>query len=546
MQRRDLFRHVSRILSNAPPEFQEPKGSLDPWKPTVENPWDESAILHFYNRLGFAPTQAEVQSALIRSPQDLLREAMEDEWCTTRIPGPMPGWEQWLYVPPYGGSDISMWQDQEALYQYGKYAIRMHWTGLLCEPGSYLREKLALFWHNHFVVDVEKLYYPKHLYEYMQMLRTYAWGDLKQFAKDITILPAMLIYLDGVRSTKNGLNENYAREMMELFLVGRTDQNGKTTYTQQDIRDIAQALCGWQYWIEAPGPDIIPHYFAEYFFDFDTLRSPLGSDPKIYGLMAAKELGVYKNFVGKIQEDIIDLIFEKRGNEISRHITEKVYINFVCNDPTSPKSQEVIDSLAKILRDAEWKLKPMFEALFLSEHFFDATFRGCLVKSPLELVVGTMRHLNIDGTWERGIAASELAIQMNQILASPPNVKGWPGYHAWIDSSTLTKRNVQFTSILAAGGRVTAGAGHLEWKDEDVTVWAKQFDSYTATVLEFATEVLRKFIVFPFSEEDVTSLLQQIGVAQSMSWATLDDAAKVGTIRSIVGVAFLFPHYQLS
>src|SRR5438445_9761624 len=111
MKRRDLFATLGGVLRrDTAAGVQQPTGSLDPWQPTANNPWDRSAVLHFYSRLGFSPTYAEVQSALTRSPKDLLREAMEDEWCSTRMPGPLPGWEQWLYVQHYNGSDLSKWQ----------------------------------------------------------------------------------------------------------------------------------------------------------------------------------------------------------------------------------------------------------------------------------------------------------------------------------------------------------------------------------------------------------------------------------------------------
>lgn len=550
MTRQTFFRKVrdTVLTGDSPLDVELPTGDLTPWTPSASNPWDERSILHFYGRLGFMPTQAEVQSALTRTPKDILRDAMDDNWCSTWLPAPLPGWEQWLYVQPYDGTgnDHKKWQDQEDLYQGGKFHTTLHWITMFAAPESFLREKLALFWHNHFVVSLAKLYYPKHYYEYIKTLRSNAWGNFKQFAKDITILPAMLIYLDGIYNEKDAINENYAREMMELFLVGRTDKDGNATYAQDDVRNIAYAVAGWNYWMQGPAPDIVPQYFAEYYFDFETKRSPLGADAKVYGLLAAKEFGVYTYLDDQIQADIVDLIFEKRAHEISRHITEKFYMAFVCNDTSSAQAQTIIDALARLLRDEDWDLKPMLQALFLSSHFFDRTFRGSLFKSPMDFMIGTLRHLDMDLPLESATNLFDISKDtMNQKLGWPPNVKGWPGYRAWLDSATLSARNLRFASVIAAGGTISDDRGSITWSDDAVLAWAQQFSTFGASLEEFVAQVLKKLIVFPFSDQDMSLFITRLGNNATSAWPALDDAQKVSIVRSVVGATFMLPHYQM-
>ncbi|HPH21632.1 MAG TPA: DUF1800 family protein, partial [Haliscomenobacter sp.] len=202
-------------------------GTLTAYSPNPVKPWDQSRVQHLYRRMGFGITPAEIKAALKRSPSELV-DALVTEAMNMPLP-PAPAWANLEY------KDYKNF-DQEIGPQYIEWTTR--WMRDMYKNG--FREKLALFWHNHFVTQGETYVCPSYLYAYHKILQQNCLGDFKAFVKTMGTTPAMLIYLNGVQNNRFSPNENYARELYELFTLGR--DNG---YTQQDIVETARALTGW-------------------------------------------------------------------------------------------------------------------------------------------------------------------------------------------------------------------------------------------------------------------------------------------------------------
>jgi len=554
MKRREFLQTLVHASEKESPELQAATASIAPWQPTADNPWDTNAINHLYHRLGFGASYSDIQAALKSSPAEIIQALMDDQLVTDGMPDPPDGWERWLIVPPYTGTVHELHQEEEDGYYTAKTDIRCQWTVLMSEPNVHLREKLTLFWHNHFVVDEETVYHPQSLYRYFKFLRGNSWGNFKDMVSEMTIMPAMLVYLSGVWSSKDSLNENYARELMELFTMGRVDKDGNENYSQDDIRQLALAYTGWRYLFDTTKQDLCQPYFANYYFDFDTKATPFGADSKVYGLLAAKQYALFTDSLDKIEADAIELLFQMRSEQIAWFICRKIYRSFVYDNADTPEGQQVVDQLAQMLLDNSWNLKPVMLTLFQSEHFFDPAFRGCNIKSPYEYMVGLMRKLDLEMTTYRAGSIWIFGMDTNQWIGFPPNVKGWPGYRTWLNSATLPKRNNNFAKQLIINGSIP-GQGinpHNGFSfdpvgliDYDVLSWARQFPDYAGDLTAFASQIGEYLCAIKPDDDTIAKIVSASGIIHTYEWASMEDSLKALPIRQMLFTTISLPHFQL-
>ncbi len=278
--------------------------------------------------------------------------------------------------------------------------LREWWMHTMIRTAHPLRERLTLFWHGHFTSSFRDVRNSYHLYIQNTLFRRHAAGNFRTLLHAVSKDPAMLEYLDNNRNRRGRPNENYAREVMELFTLGVGH------YTEKDIREAARALTGWT--------------FRGNRFVFDEHTHDDG--PKtIFGKTASLDGGQF-----------LDLVLEQPA--ASRHIARRLFSYFAHADP----SDAVVENLAKALRDHDWELKPVLRRLFLSPAFYSRRAMGSRVKSPVELVVGLFRQLGMSPDGHYGLPLH--AARLGQSLFDPPNVKGWPGGRAWITTSHLLNR----------------------------------------------------------------------------------------------------------
>ncbi|MEP6749204.1 MAG: DUF1800 family protein, partial [Bacteroidota bacterium] len=298
---------------------------------------------------------------------------------------------------------------------------------------------------------------PLMLYKHHSLLRSSAVGNFKTLVRNVTTDPGMLVYLNGNQNTNTAPDENYGRELQELFTLGKENN---PNYTEDDVKAAAKVLTGWRTdeatttsAMVAAKHDTSSKQFSSFF-----------SSTVIAGGTGDAEL-----------DALLDMIFNKKA-AVSQFIVKKIYRWFCYYTIDATAQANVIDPLAQLFQDSNWEIKPVLDALLKSEHFFDALNRGCFIKSPLDLAVNLCREFGVIfpdaaadyagayNMWEFLRAASAIS---NQNFADPPNVSGWPSYYQppqfyelWINSDTLPKRN-QLTDILVYYG-YTRGSSNIK------------------------------------------------------------------------------------
>ncbi|MBL7696862.1 MAG: DUF1800 domain-containing protein [Chitinophagaceae bacterium] len=328
-------------------------------------------------------------------------------------------------------------------------SLHKWWAGLIINQNRTIFEKMVLFWHHHFSVQKEEVEQHIPLYRHHDLLRRNALGNVRQLTKDVTTDPAMLFHLNGYLNSKLAPDENYARELQELFTVGKGPDS---LYTEDDVIAAARVLTGWRVnsdtfeaFLEPAMHDTGPKTFSAFY-----------NNTTITG--SADALDELDRF--------INMIFAT--NECAKFFCRKLYRFFVNSNIDDSVETSVISPLASILRDNNYEIKPVLAALFKSEHFFDPVNRACYIKSPLDFIIGAMREFNVPFPSYTDYAAGyplfnnlySRAAEMQQNLFQPPDVSGWPAYHQepmfyelWINSNSLPRR-AKFTDNMIDEGIV--------------------------------------------------------------------------------------------
>ena len=395
--------HIDPIIDTAPSKNVAALylgDSLNPYVPVPTKPWNARRVAHLYRRLGFGATIDQIQQGLAMSPSDLVDQLL-DTAAALPVPAP-PIWSNWT-TADYAGNN--------ALTEDHRRELRHRWFSDMLDEG--VRAKMAFFWHNHFVTELLVYGCNNYMWSYYSLLHEYAFGNFRQFVVEMGKNPAMLVYLNSNVNEVGEPNENYARELMELFTMG--ESNG---YTQFDVVEMARALTGWK----ASFNDCTPHFFDPAKFD---------NNPKTI-------FGVTGNFDF---DGAHNLIFAERPMQVSQFISGKIYRNFVYETEDS----SIVNGLATTFRDNNWELLPLFKQLFKSEHFFEERFLNAQIKSPVETLLPVLKMADAKSTvhilpqwW------NDITFMMDRLgqrfVYGPENVAGWPGYRSWLNESTLTSR----------------------------------------------------------------------------------------------------------
>ncbi|MCB0528819.1 MAG: DUF1800 domain-containing protein [Saprospiraceae bacterium] len=374
-------------------------GPLDPYVPSAAKPWNERRVAHLYRRLGYGATYDQIQQGLQMSPSALV-DQLFDNAAALAPPAP-PVWANWSF-DQYNG-DFSLVQEHVR-------ELRRRWLADMLNEG--IRAKMAFFWHDHFVAELMIYTCNSWMWDYYSLLHEKAFGNFRDFAREMGKSAAMLMYLNGNLNEKGKPNENYARELMELFTMG--ESNG---YTQADIVEMAKALTGWQ----ADDDDCLPPTFNAAKYDTG-LKT-------IFGKTANYDF-----------DQAHDLIFTERPEQVSHYIAGKIYKYFIYQNA----DQQVVDGMATTFKNGDWELLPMLKELFKSEHFFEEQLINAKLKDPLET---TLPLLKMAGGVHPGTVSNDWlddvffwAYILGQELFNPPNVSGWKEHRAWINETTLTIR----------------------------------------------------------------------------------------------------------
>ncbi len=379
---------------------------------------------HLLLRTGFAPGQAAVDGLIGKNAGQVVAQIVAAAGNSTPIHAPPEFVNQGAPTPFRLLASITERQEQRREQMRQGLDLKRWWMREMIESPYPLRERMTLFWHNHFATSQQKVVRSQVMWRQHQLLRAHALGNFRALLHAVAKDPAMLVYLDGVNNRKGAPNENFAREVMELFTLGEASQaNG---YTEQDIKEAARAFTGWS--VER---DDFSFKFRPFIHDY--------GNKTVFGRSG--------NFDG---DDVLDLMLDQPG--AARFIVAKLWKEFVSPVPEEAQLQRIAGRFVQ----SGFDIAVVVRELLMTDDFWLEANRGALVKSPIDLVVGTVRQFGVGYSDTTPFVVQSALLGQNLLV--PPNVKGWPAYTDWIDASSLLGRK-RFAALLIqtvqGGGEVT-------------------------------------------------------------------------------------------
>ncbi len=428
-------------------------GGLTPYSGT----WNYATAAHLLRRAMFGPTHEQILQAVSDGLQLTLSKLL--------TPSPTPADPVVYYDSPVDPnvSKGSSWvktplnpqiQGNVNSKENSMYAWLME---QMFTEGVSLTEKMTLFWHNHFVVS--NIFDPRMNYDYITLLRANALGNFKTLTKAITIDKAMLLYLNGAQNTKGNPNENYAREVMELFTLGKGALAGPgdyTTYTEQDVAALAKAFTGWT--VDNRGVYPLAAFVQK---NHDTSTKQLSARFNNQSI---------SNADGNEYSNVIDIIFQKR--EAATFVCRKLYRYFIYYKVNSSIENEIVEGLADVLIANNFNISSVLNTLLGSSHFYSEEALGCMIRPPYEFVFNTLKAMkyipptDLTEKYNAYLYLYRGTMGMQQVYFDLPSVAGWtpyyqmPSYHEiWVNSVTLPLRTAFTTSFANRSVKIRNVAG---------------------------------------------------------------------------------------
>jgi uncharacterized protein (DUF1800 family) len=417
--------------------------SLAPYKSSAAAPWNYDRAAHLLRRAGFGGDYRRIEELARIGPAKAVDQLM--------------------------GADTNMlgrFEEELARQHFDSgepIDIKAWWIYRMMHSPAPLQEKMSLFWHNHFATSLRKVRAPELMLRQNEMFRRYALGDFQKLVLEVSKDPAMIQWLDNNNNLKGKPNENYAREVMELFTLGIGH------YTESDIKEAARAFTGWQM-------DYSGFYFNPEQHDFGS-----------------------KTFMGQTGEfnggDIIRIIFQQPA--CAEYISKKLFEFFAYESP----DEALVRELASLLTRSHFQIRPVVDRILRSQAFFSARAMEAQIKSPVDYVVGTAQAMEIDVDARGARMAARAVAQMGQNLFEPPSVKGWDGGRAWINTATLLNRQ-NFIKQLTENRSQNLASLRKDLKLEESEP-AKALDSYARALLQR-----------PLAEKDRAELMPYLAQAK--------------------------------
>ena len=444
MDRRDFFTLTRKRFAAREKASQKFFAGLAPYAGS----WTINEVTHLLKRTMFGANKSDIDHFLAMSPDtavdELLNTAsvpsppvrdyglLEDDEGTMRDDLGVAVGQTWVNDPNMASHpDV-----RNAINSRRSDSLKKWWCGLIINQQRSIQEKMVLFWHHHFSIQEQEVDNAMILYRHHNLLRTNALGNFKTLVREVTIDPAMLIHLNGYLNSKQAPDENYARELQELFAIGKGDDS---LYTEDDVIAAARVLTGWRI-----NDDPLNSYF-------DSGAHDMGSK-SFSSFYNSTTIAGSSNGTQEL-DALINMIFTT--SEAARFICRKLYKWFVYYEIDDTVETDVIVPMAAILQSNSYDVRPALSALLKSEHFFDTISQACYIKSPFDIIVGTLREFSVSFPPYTDYTAGyplfhslyENAADMQQQLFQPPDVAGWPSYYQepmhyelWVNSNSLPKR----------------------------------------------------------------------------------------------------------
>jgi len=489
--------------------------------------WNDETAAHLLNRARFGATPAEIESARKKGLVAMVRELVDVRADAGNVPP--PAWAKprniraartALKAAKERGENLRETARQFRVMEGDEILdLRRWWLERMMNSPAPLLEKMTLFWHGHFATSVQKVKDGYWMWLQNDTLRRNALGNFATLVKAISRDPAMMIYLDLQQNREAHPNENWARELMELFTVGIGN------YSEDDIRAAARAFTGYRI-------DTTTQQFR-----FARMEQDLGT----------------KKFMGHTGplngDNVIDILV--RQPACSRFISRKLWRFFVEDEP----SQEIVDAIASRIRAHNFEMRPVLREIFSSAEFYSDRAMGTQIKSPLQYIVQTSKLLETQ--LPSPIVVQNAMRQMGQILFAPPNVKGWDGGKDWITTSTLLFR-YNFANYLISGDAMLPAGQAARAKPQDAGLrqsvqrrqLAQQIKREPIDISKFVPDPLRdkprqlvellsgRFFRTRLAEKEINTFVQFL---ESRKLDTSD-----ATMRELVHLMMSTPQFQLA
>lgn len=369
----------------------DPEWAWSPYEPSAERPWNTRLAAHLFRRAGFGVTTEELNEAAERSPADVVQNLVVQAVAVSK-------------------DDVSADPLARAMLATGNArSLAAWWLHRMLNTNAPLLEKMTLFWHGHFATGADKVTDSALMFAQNQLLRRHSLGSFAEMTHGIARDPAMLIYLDSATNRKAHPNENFARELMELFCLGEGH------YSEKDVQELARCFTGWEVRRDK--------------FRFNRYQHDSGQK---------SILDQQGEFSG---EDGVDIVLAQ--SSCPEFIVGKLIRFFAFDEPAAPP--ELIAPLARLFRESDLQVAPVIERLLGSNLFFSEHAIARRLRSPVELMIGLLRSL--EASTNLNLVADGLH-EVGHSVFYPPNVKGWDGGRTWINTSTLLGRANLIGSVL--------------------------------------------------------------------------------------------------
>ena len=470
---------------------------------------NQTKLQHLFWRAGFGASPQRVREASSKPLRDVVDGLFRDSRRDTpldRVAAAEPGYNRRALREMLSRRDDVTPEEKRRMVKdlvqenRGKIGdLNFQWLDQMGTGREALREKMTLFWHGHFAC---RSLNPAFVQRQNNLIRGLALGKFGDLLRGVSQDPAMLQFLNNQQNKKDSPNENFAREVMELFTMGRGN------YSERDIKEAARAFTGW---------------------GFVPLSGEFVFREKVHDAGTKTIFGKTGPFDG---DDVLDLILDRP--ETSRFLVTKLYRYFVNDTP----DEGHVGELARRFRRTDYDIEDLMRTIFTADWFYDARNIGTNIKSPVELLAGLQRQFGVEFGGKQSVLYVQKAL--DQVLFYPPNVAGWPGGRAWIDSSSLLLR-MKLPEILFKGAELAVQAKddgdvnteHLSNKDNKFLNTTVDWTSFEAAFVGLQGKPLLDALADSLLQRPLTPAQQAMLLKKATS------------VRDLALAVVTLPEYQL-
>lgn len=397
--------------------FNTHSSSLD----TYVGPWEKAQAAHLTRRTHFGNKVSDLNRLRALGSASNAVNTIVDEAASAILPDD-PSW----YNSGTSGDILDM------------YDIQFRWMDRMYNGG--LMERMILFWSNHFAVSYQNMNdlpgkapnsYSSHMYKYFKLLQTHGFGDFKELVRQVSKNSAMVYYLNNYNNSAGQPNEDFARELLELFTLGPKDKDENDNYSEGDVAEVARAVTGWR---------VNDATLSGYF------------DNSLYDAGSKNILGQTDTFD---MDGVIDLIFDQKADEVAWFLCRKLYVFFISAEPDNSAIQDLADHCISV----NFNIAEVLKNLLSSAHFYEDRFMGSRIKSPIEIFISFLRQLEIAPTSEIKEYIRVSMQDLNEELLRPETVFGWsgynppdsdgiPGHYIWLNTNLMPSRWDNLTDLV--------------------------------------------------------------------------------------------------